>query len=153
MNRKNKELLDRLYDKAVRPGWINEDDILAYEFYRGVPDWRGIVLHMRDGRCILYNDILSSYILAKDIFDLDEKYHGTPSDDEDFRVQLSRRLFEIFSLSGLSQDELAYKTGISAGSINYYLNGQVIPSAFNVAKLAYALGCSTDDLIGLRYKK
>ena len=49
---------------------------------------------------------------------------------------------------GLTQEDLANKIGKSKSTIEKYENGSVLPSIFNVAKIAIVLGISNTDIIG-----
>ena len=48
-----------------------------------------------------------------------------------------------------TQRKLAEKTGLSQGTISKYINKQQIPGVKAIVNIAYALDCSTDDLIDL----
>lgn len=48
---------------------------------------------------------------------------------------------------GLSQRELAKRTGINYVTISKYETGRVAPGLANVEKIARALGCLVNDLI------
>lgn len=48
----------------------------------------------------------------------------------------------------MSQEELAEKSGVNSRSISQYENGTCAPTLANVAKLAGALGCTPNDLMG-----
>ena len=48
---------------------------------------------------------------------------------------------------GLTQQQLARKTGVSRVSISRYESGQREPTLTIAAKLAAALGCTIEDLV------
>lgn len=50
----------------------------------------------------------------------------------------------------ISGCQLAALTGFGESSIQGYRNGEHVPSAYAVAKIADALDCTTDDLITLK---
>ena len=52
-------------------------------------------------------------------------------------------------LAGLTVEQLAAKTGVTANSIYDWERGETKPSAKNFAKLAKACGCSTNEIIEL----
>lgn len=56
-------------------------------------------------------------------------------------------LKDLMKKTGINQEELAYKTNISQSNISRYINRQNMPSVRAIVNLAYALNCSTDDLI------
>lgn len=49
---------------------------------------------------------------------------------------------------GISQEELAERAGVNSRSISQYEIGTCSPTLANVAKLADALGCTPNDLLG-----
>ena len=59
------------------------------------------------------------------------------------------KIKELRTANELTQTMLAEKTGISRSIISQYENNQVEPTATVIAKLATALGCSADYLLGL----
>ena len=67
--------------------------------------------------------------------------------DENCRKSFIYRLSELMSTRGFNQKTLAEYTGLAVGSINKYLNGVSTPSLTAVRKIAYALGCTVDELI------
>lgn len=67
---------------------------------------------------------------------------------EDWVYAFYRNLNDRLSApGGLSQDMLAYETGISPSTISYYTNGLKIPSIYNLYKIACAIKCSVSELI------
>ena len=61
-----------------------------------------------------------------------------------FTERMARAMF----LKGIRQAELVDKTGIDKGSMSSYVNGRYMPNAENMAKIARALGVSTEYLLG-----
>lgn len=51
----------------------------------------------------------------------------------------------VFEKTGITQRELALKTGLSVASICKYLSNQRSPSPDNEAKIIKALGCNQND--------
>lgn len=68
---------------------------------------------------------------------------GPPVDRPTFGKRLKARR----ESRGLSRPELAQLTGINVRVIESWEQGRREPGAFDVPKLADALGCGTDDLI------
>ena len=64
----------------------------------------------------------------------------------EWAFKFKKRLRLMMEKKEYTQKELAMASGISEVSINRYYNGHRIPDAFNLAKLAKALGCTTDEL-------
>ena len=48
---------------------------------------------------------------------------------------------------GLTQEQLANETGLTQSTISKYINKKQMPSIKAVVNLAYALDCTTDELI------
>lgn len=63
--------------------------------------------------------------------------------------KFAENLKDLLSDSGLTQKELAEKTGIEPASINRYLKGNCEPTVKNVVALADFFNCSVDFLLGL----
>lgn len=67
-------------------------------------------------------------------------------DEDDFKREFGIRLKKLMYRKGLTQNELAEKTGIPQPQISNYIVGKNSPSFFRVEKIAKALGCSLDEL-------
>lgn len=48
---------------------------------------------------------------------------------------------------GMTQRELAKYSGVSLGTINYYINGERMPSVKNIINICIALECSTEIIL------
>ena len=108
-------------------------DVIEY-FYKPPSE---IILKTKDGRVRLFND--SSKIL-----------YPLPSDpnnltEEECKQEFGRSLYAVMFRKGMTQDQLAEKTGIAQPSLSRYMSGKVMPSFYIVDKLAKALNCSVDD--------
>lgn len=57
------------------------------------------------------------------------------------------KLKTLMRSKGMSQKELANKTGLSSAIISMYANATACPSDKNISKLAAALGCSVEELV------
>jgi transcriptional regulator with XRE-family HTH domain len=58
------------------------------------------------------------------------------------------RLRELRTGKGLTQQELAERSGITQGLISQYESGRVKPITGNLLKLARALNCTVEDITG-----
>ena len=58
------------------------------------------------------------------------------------------RLKEILNERGMTQREIAEKAGITEASISRYIAFQRVPKVTHVLKIANALNCSCDYLLG-----
>lgn len=101
-------------------------------------DFTRVQVTLQDGSRYLYNSG-GTYVrkLPKD------PKHLT---DHEFRREFGRRLQEIMYFKGITQQALAYKTGLHQWQISNYINGKNTPSFRTVDLIAKAIGCSTDDL-------
>ena len=68
---------------------------------------------------------------------------------EKSRETFIKRLSEIMARKGLSQTELAFRTGISIPSISRYLAGKSEPRGSELVLISVALDASMDYLYGL----
>ena len=67
--------------------------------------------------------------------------------------ETSYHLVSLLDETGITQAELARKTGISKASISQYVSGAVDMSASNVVRIADALGVTTDRLLGTEFDR
>jgi len=65
----------------------------------------------------------------------------------ELKMLLASRIKQARTQKGLTQGDLARKTGIHQKAIFKYENGQVLPNADNLKKLVEALEVSTDYLL------
>ena len=63
---------------------------------------------------------------------------------------LARALRVERAKKGWSQEDLARESGVAVNTIARYESGRNMPSLNVAAKMARALGCSIDELAGLR---
>ena len=63
---------------------------------------------------------------------------------------LSKRLKELLEKNNMSQRELAEKIGITEVTISRYISAQRVPKATEILKIADALNCSCDYLLGFQ---
>ena len=120
------------------------------ELYERVVDWypsgcMEITVKLDDGRKKAY--VLMDDLLV-DIFDPKEQTYEV--DEDEWRMNFARRLKNRMHRFGISQDELSERTGISKVTLSKYQNGRALPSGANIERLARALHCSYNELIGMR---
>ena len=60
----------------------------------------------------------------------------------------SERVSLLISQKGLSQKELAIKAGVTESAMSYYVKGERTPRGEVLSRIAKALDCSTDYLLG-----
>ena len=105
--------------------------------YTPVNDYEMIV-RLNDGDSILYdreNHTIRN--LPRDASSMSE---------EQFRREFGYRLRRLMERRGLTQGELADRTGSSQVAISNYIRGKTTPSSYTVDKIAKALNCSIDEL-------
>lgn len=66
---------------------------------------------------------------------------------EKYRDSIAWRLNHILKTAGMSQVELANRTGFSEVTISRYVNGSRMPSAYAIYKMAEALNVTTDAIL------
>lgn len=66
--------------------------------------------------------------------------------EEEFRHEFGLRLRRLMGRKGVTQIELAERTGITQARISGYIRGKNTPSIFVVNKIAQALNCTIDEL-------
>ena len=101
-----------------------------------------LITEMEDGNVFLYDDIDNS------IRRID--YDSESMTEANCRHEFGKRLRRLMLRSGITQEDLSERTGISQASISTYMTGRNTPSFYNVVKIANVLNCSIDDL---RFKK
>lgn len=89
--------------------------------------------------------------IKNDIFLLDKVsvviYNHIRSETEG-GARVATNLREIRKQRGLTQNQLAEKSGVARINIARYESGEVIPGALNLMKLAEALECNAEEILG-----
>lgn len=62
---------------------------------------------------------------------------------------MANRISNLLTQKGMTQKELAQKSGITESAISHYIKGDRVPRGVNLVKIANALGTSTDFLLNL----
>lgn len=122
-----------IYDNLARYyPFIARDAIHIQEFSN-----YAVICYMDDGSKIFYDDIAKSFRnLPPNADELSE---------EECRNEFGIRLYKLMAHKGITQEELARRTGIHQVSLSRYITGKTTPSFYMVDKIAKALGCSTDE--------
>lgn len=110
----------------------------AIEYYQGDDKFK-IVAVMVDGGKLLYDSLLKTvrYYPPRDLEDSDRIL-----DENKWRVEFSLKLNRTMIKEGMNQLWLSELSGVSPHTISSYLNCKSTPSAYNIHRLAKALGCS-----------
>lgn len=109
--------------------------------YNKVTDWypsgkNEIVVILKDGTKMAYEGF-------------DDTIRMIPSeidDEETWRRKFSDALRYQMLRSGVMQNELAERTGISIQTISKYLNNRATPNIYNLTKIANVLECPVSRL-------
>lgn len=64
--------------------------------------------------------------------------------------KVGKRIQELMIRNGMTQKELAYKTGITTVSISRYIKGERIPDCEKMGRIAMALHADANILLGVR---
>ena len=104
-----------------------------------------IMVEFEDGDIAEYDYILKTINIARSLDELEGRHRG--DSEVKWRMEFARRLYRKLLTRGISQNELGWRTGISAGAISKYMNGESTPSAYNLKKIVEAIGCTVEDLV------
>lgn len=100
-----------------------------------------ITVRLKNGKKYKYNYMSNEFMR---VCDYDE--YEIPEEKQwrmNFAVALNNRLKMI----GMTQTELARRTGISKGMITNYVLGTSTASGYNIAKIVRALNCTYEELM------
>lgn len=136
MTKREKARADWLYVQLCshRPNL----EVCRYELF----DTSQLLYLTAEGKTYLYDE-LNNHALPRYIsLRKDEKL-----DKKTWMREFSYRVQTKMIMEGMGIEMLSYVSGLSEYSIERYMNGESIPSARNLQKLALALRCSVDDLL------
>lgn len=144
MNYYEKKDIDTIFDDMQH--YIPVYDHIGYE----INPWNdfSILVYLREGGIINYNILTKSYRYFNSFNKVEEYYNDEIKTEEDFKLRFAKRLYEKLIAIGCTQIELSYGTDISPGTISQYINGNIMPTCYNVLKICYFLQISPDELIG-----
>ena len=100
-------------------------------------------LTLTDGSKVIYDGLNSCLRSVRE--ERGDELSSMP--EEDWRYKFSIKLNRRAQCRGMNQGDLSEESGISKVMVGKYLNGKSTPNAYNLAKLARALGCSVSDLV------
>ncbi|MCH5161047.1 MAG: helix-turn-helix transcriptional regulator [Clostridiales bacterium] len=63
---------------------------------------------------------------------------------------ISRNIKQEIEQSGKSKSEIARAIGVSCPTVSQYISGRIQPSLSTLSKLCTFLGCSADDILGIK---
>lgn len=102
-----------------------------------------IIAELEDGSAYRYDSLNKTFRWAPSSREFTRK----PRDEDEWKYRFARRLYKKMRQRGYTQDDLSYETKISAGTISRYINGDAVPTAYKLSRIAEVLHCSTDDLV------
>ena len=108
-----------------------------------VPKYDNMIrVYLRNGDCVDYNDRSGSFrYITKDRLAMRDDIT-----DEDCREIFSRNLYDLIHSSGINQEILSERTGISTSTISKYIKKKATPTMTSIKKIAHAMKCSVDEL-------
>lgn len=135
--KKDKDYWTPVYDEFVR---------MNPEIGEQIVDWypsgqMEITVKIKSGKKYSYDWMQK---LTTSLYDPDEEYDET---EAEWRNRFARNLDHKLYNVGMSQDLLAFETGISPVTISKYIRARATPSTYNLRKIAQALKCSVSELI------
>lgn len=100
-------------------------------------DCGDLIIYLKSGEMVVYDPIT-------------DRCRTLPRDPlamtaEECNAELGARLRKIMRRENCSQEELAFQTGLSKGTISCYVRGKMAPSFYYMDKIAKVLNCSLDD--------
>lgn len=103
-----------------------------------------------NGRCL---PTLSAAVRLADYFNVTLDYLLGLEDDSEATLFMpcppfGQRLDEVLKKFNLSRYKLVKLTGIAESNIRYWYQGKIAPTVESAVKIAQALGCTVDFLIG-----
>lgn len=63
------------------------------------------------------------------------------------KAAIAYNLFCFIKERGMTQVELAQRSGVSEAAISRYINGERVPDVFTLDKIACVLNCTIDDFL------
>lgn len=112
---------------------VSEGEIVEYR----LDGPSALIFRTKDGKIYLYDDFDQS------LMELPEDSNRLT--DDECRSEFARRLRRVMLVRGVSQSELASRTGISYVMLSRYMTGKSEPGFCNVDRIAKALNCSLDE--------
>ena len=104
-----------------------------------------LIAELKNGSAIEYDLVLGT---SRSAMNLDILMRSKiAANEDDFKRCLGRKMYREMVRRGFDQIMLSKATGISKGTISYYMNGTSMPSRYKIKLIADALDCSVDELL------
>lgn len=112
------------------PGFANQvESVLRVQDYY-------IYFKLEDGSILRYDDILKIISVYRNEEEMKRRLHVS---EDNLMDVIKTKIYRCMELEGMSQMELAERTGMSVGAICKYVNGYSVPSAVVLYKIATVL--------------
>lgn len=118
---------------------IQEEDVSSYVALNS----HDLLMEFNDGTKIVFDTFANT---SRRITNIDG-----PVSEKQLRLDFRRRLQILMNRKWVDQTELAKRINSTQPMISRYINGQSIPSAITLKKIADALGVSTDEFYEPKY--
>lgn len=98
-----------------------------------------LLIKLNNGKIYLYDDLEHSFrVLPRDKNNLTK---------DEFKKEFGMRLYKKMYRKGLTEAELAERTGLTQQQLSEYIVGKKIPGLYIADRIAKALNCPVDDLV------
>lgn len=118
---------------------IQEEDVSSYVALNS----HDLLMEFNNGTKIVFDTFANT---SRRITNIDG-----PVSEKQLRLDFRRRLQILMNRKWVDQTELAKRINSTQPMISRYINGQSIPSAITLKKIADALGVSTDEFYEPKY--
>lgn len=120
------------------------------ELYEKMVDWYPsgyleITVKLDDGQLKVYEFMGDFVRTIKSIGEVNVE----DVEESEWRLIFADRLRTRMRRSGIGQEELSNRSGISRVTLSNYMNGKATPSGYNLERLSRALNCSVSQLASL----
>lgn len=129
-------LQENVFENAIRYSYLNTFRDKINSWYDAGEEC--VIIELVDGSRMYYDDLTRTYRHLERNNEL--------ITEQDFRDESARRISRTLWIRGMTQRELANKTGISEHSICNYITGKSTPSIFAANKIAKALNCELSEI-------
>lgn len=130
---------DYIFEEFLQMRPRERDEVASWSPYEEM----SIIIELRDGSTGLYDYVNKTFRRSSSMKTLCKK----PDNETEWRNEFAKRLYRKMRIAGLSQDEVAWRAGLSAASITKYVNGDATPTVYKLIRIAEVLGCSVNDLV------
>ena len=129
-------LQENIFENAIRYSYLNSYRDSIDRWYDAGEE--SVIIELVDGSRMYYDNLTRTYRHLKRTNEL--------ITEQDFRDESARRISRMLWIRGMTQRELANKTGISEHSICNYTAGKSTPSIFVAKSIADALNCELSEI-------